>query len=143
MPSPEKKVTHMSEDKLPMVPISVGELIDKITILEIKLRHIEDPAKRENVSRELTALQAVRDRTVTALPEIDDLASALTEVNQIIWDTEDEIRCHERDQVFDSRFVTLARTAYLTNDRRAALKRRINALTSSHLVEEKSYSTDR
>jgi hypothetical protein len=122
-----------------LAPISVGELYDKITILEIKAALLSDPRQRTNVRRELAALQAVRDRQVTPSPDLQSLCTELKVVNRRLWDIEDEIRVHERDGRFDARFIELARSVYRENDRRAALKRRINQLTGSGIVEEKSY----
>lgn len=122
-----------------LAPISVGELIDKISILEIKVEAIAEPAKRANVRRELAALDAVRRREVPAIPELAALYGELKLVNRRLWDIEDALREHERAGRFDAVFVELARAVYRENDRRAALKRRINELTGSEIVEEKSY----
>ncbi len=122
------------------VPVSVGELLDKISILQIKQARIEDTTKRENVSRELYALQAVRDRAVPRAEGLDALCERLRTVNEALWDIEDDIREKERRQEFDAEFIRLARSVYRTNDQRAALKRELNALTGSTLVEEKSYA---
>jgi len=122
-----------------LAPISTGELLDKISILEIKAAAITDPAKQANVKRELAALEAVRERAVASLPELAALYAELKSANQALWKIEDEIREHERSRQFDERFVALARDVYRTNDRRAVLKRRINELTGSEIVEEKSY----
>jgi hypothetical protein len=122
-----------------LAPISVGELYDKISILEIKAELIVDPAQRINVLHELAALDAVRRRDVATLPELEALASELKVVNRRLWDTEDALRGHEREARFDAGFIELARRVYRENDRRAALKRRLNELTGSEIVEEKSY----
>ena len=122
-----------------LVPISVGELFDKISILEIKAAAISDPAKHRNVMRELGALEAVRRREIAAMPELAALYAELKSANRALWQIEDEIRERERAALFDEGFVELARNVYRTNDRRALLKRRINELTGSDLVEEKSY----
>ena len=123
-----------------LVPISVGELLDKISILELKAEAIAEPAKRANVVRELAALRAVRDREVAAAPQLEPLYAELRTVNRRLWQVEDALREHERGRLFDERFVELARSVYRDNDRRAAIKRRINEITGSELVEEKSYS---
>lgn len=123
-----------------LAPISVGELCDKIAILEIKAELIANPAQRANVLRELAELEAVRRREIMPSPELAGLCGELKAVNRRLWDTEDEIRLHERNGRFDARFVALARSVYRENDRRAALKRRINELTGSDIVEEKSYA---
>ena len=122
-----------------LAPISVGELYDKITILEIKAERIADPAQRTNVLRELAGLEAVRDREVAPSPKMPALCAELKAINRRLWDIEDALRAHERDSRFDMDFVDLARSVYRENDRRAALKRRINELTGSEIVEEKSY----
>jgi hypothetical protein len=122
-----------------MVEVSAGELIDKITILEIKLANIEDAAKRANVRHEYERLSATA-ATLPQSPPLKALAEALKEVNAALWRIEDDIRDKERAQSFDAEFIDLARSVYRTNDRRAALKREINALLQSEIVEEKSYA---
>jgi hypothetical protein len=123
------------------VPIGPGELIDKITILEIKADHLASAAKLTNVRAELTALVAARDAAIDASPELVALTEALKAVNHALWRIEDEIRDCERGGDFGARFVELARLVYRTNDQRAALKRRINDLLDADIVEEKSYAT--
>ena len=120
----------------PMVPVSWGELLDKITILEIKAARMTDVAKRTNVVTELTLLS---DIASTARPQVAELTADLKAVNEALWDIEDEIRDKELAQAFDARFIELARAVYVTNDRRAALKRQINQALGSRLVEEKNY----
>jgi len=122
-----------------LVPISVGELFDKISILELKEAAIDDPARRANVTRERAALEAVRRREVASSPELEALYGELREVNRRLWETEDGLRQCERAGQFDDRFVELARSVYRDNDRRALIKRHINELTGSDIVEEKSY----
>jgi len=153
-----------------LVPVSAGELLDKITILQIKAQRIGDPAKRANVAVELAALEAVaaraglvaggrggdRAEATTDLAEgivkggadgvgagLEDLAATMAElvgVNGELWDIEDRIRDCERAGDFGPGFVELARAVYRTNDRRAALKARLNLICGSELVEEKSYA---
>jgi hypothetical protein len=123
-----------------LVPISVGELLDKISILELKAAALADPEKRANVVRELAALSAVRDREVIPAPSLNALYGELRAVNRRLWDIEDELRQLEHKGEFGSRFVEVARSVYRDNDRRAALKREINRLTGSELIEEKSYT---
>jgi hypothetical protein len=123
-----------------MVPVSWGEIIDKITILEIKGERLTDEAKLDNVRRELSLLVAVREREFPKHAELAALSQALKKVNAGLWEIEDEIRDHERARTFGSRFIELARAVYVTNDHRAALKRQINDLLGSELVEEKSYA---
>lgn len=123
-----------------LVPVSVGELLDKISILELKMAAAAgDPAKRANVGRELAALDSVRSEQVAASAELSALYGELQSVNRSLWEIEDAIREHERAGHFDARFIELARSVYRENDRRAAIKRRINDLTGSELVEEKIY----
>jgi len=122
-----------------LVPISVGELFDKISILELKERAITDPARRANVTRERAALEAVRRRDVPSTAELEVLYAKLREVNRALWEVEDELRAREREGAFDGGFVELARRVYRDNDRRAHIKRQINELTGSEIIEEKSY----
>lgn len=124
------------------VPVSWGELIDKITILEIKSERIGDQAKLGNVRKELELLKS-RLGARAAQPEISRLTGSLRDVNGTLWNVEDEIRACENAGDFGSRFVELARSVYITNDRRAALKREINIVLGSDLVEEKSYQAYR
>lgn len=122
------------------IEISPGELVDKLTILEIKLEHISDPAKLANIRREYDMAQrAARDSLADSV-ELARLTAELKTSNRALWQIENDLRAHERDGDFGAEFVALARSVYRTNDRRAALKRSINALLGSALVEEKSYS---
>lgn len=119
--------------------ISAGELIDKITILEIKLDRISDEAKRANVAREYAALTGVLERELDETQDLVRLRGELKAVNAKLWNIEDQIRAQEKAGTFGAEFIALARAVYRTNDRRAALKREINIRTRSNLVEEKSY----
>ena len=121
------------------VEISPGELLDKITILEIKSEQITDPAKLENVRIQLDSLEASRAESLPPSGELDRLTRELKTVNESLWRIEDDIRECERDENFGPRFIELARSVYRTNDRRAALKRQIDDLLGSRIVEEKSY----
>lgn len=121
------------------VPVSHGELIDKITILEIKSRRITDPAKLANVRSELDLLNAVWASDATSQIDIADERARLLAVNEALWEIEDAIRLKERAQAFDAAFIELARSVYVRNDERAAVKREINLKLGSQLVEEKSY----
>jgi hypothetical protein len=121
---------------IPMVPVSWGEVIDKVTILEIKLVRLSDGAARANVSRELEQLRGL---AAPALARVATLAAELKTLNETLWDVEDRIRDHERSQNFDSEFVALARSVYRTNDARGRVKREISQTLGSGLVEEKSY----
>ena len=121
------------------VPVSHGELIDKITILEIKSRRITDDAKLANVRNELDMLNATWANSAASQTDISDERARLLAVNEALWDIEDNIRLMERAQTFDAAFIELARSVYFRNDERAAFKREINQKLGSELVEEKSY----
>ena len=121
-----------------MAPISVGELLDKITILTIKIARITDPLKVENITKELVQLRAVADELTVPL-ELSVYYKQLLMVNQDLWDIEDSKRKHEKEQRFDDEFIQLARQVYLKNDYRAELKKKINLLMGSTIIEEKSY----
>jgi hypothetical protein len=129
----------MSNSKSVLVPISPGELIDKITILEIKRERIPDAAKRQIVERELALLEDARARQLTASEELSRLTRELKTVNESLWQIEDDIRRCEHDRQFGARFVELARSIYINNDRRAELKRAINELLEAAFTEVKSY----
>lgn len=122
------------------VPVSIGELFDKITILRIKSRRLSDEVKRKNVVIELEALEKVVSKVSVSGPELDALVAALEAVNNELWDIEDGKRQAERDKKFDEHFITFARQVYIKNDKRAEIKREINMLTGSTIVEEKSYA---
>ena len=122
----------------PLVPVSWGELLDKITILEIKADRIEDAAARANVARELALLREIA-APVLPQPGLAALIEALRSINCALWEIEDAIRARDAAARFDAEFIRLARAVYLTNDERAALKRKINVLLRSVMVEEKSY----
>lgn len=120
----------------PLVPVSWGELLDKITILEIKAARITAPGPLANVRRELTLLRDVAAPALTA-PGIGPLMDQLRAVNRALWEVEDDIRRKEATGAFDDGFIALARAVYRTNDERSAIKRRINLSLGSALVEEK------
>ena len=122
-----------------LVPIAPGELLDKITILEIKLERMEDAAKLANVRIEFDALDAVRREKLPASAELTGATARLKAVNEELWVIEDDIRDCELGGDFGPTFIELARAVYRTNDRRAAIKKEINLLLGSALVEEKSY----
>jgi Family of unknown function (DUF6165) len=124
------------------VPIATGELIDKITILEIKVARIRDAAKIANVQAELSLLCQRRDAGLSSGIALDLLTARLKAINERLWDLEDEIRDCERRQDFGPAFVTVARNIYRANDERAAVKREINVASGSVLIEEKSYASD-
>ena len=123
------------------VPVSPGELLDKITILRIKSKRMSDAKKLHNVRLELDALQATWTRSDFASTDIGADVDALMTVNERLWVIEDDIRNKERSQSFDAEFIRLARAVYVENDERAAIKRRINVRLGSTIVEEKSYSS--
>ena len=123
-----------------LVPISPGELIDKITILEIKSQRMTDAAKLHNVRTELTLLSETWKASPFSATDISVEWAGLRDVNAKLWDIEDRIRDKERDGLFDAEFIELARAVYVTNDERAAIKKQINTKLGSTLVEEKSYA---
>jgi hypothetical protein len=122
-----------------LVPISPGELLDKITILRIKCVRITDVAKLANVRLELSRLERSWAASVPADTDLHAEEEELARVNAALWDIEDRIRDLESEQRFDAGFIELARSVYLRNDERAAIKRRINVKLASELIEEKSY----
>jgi len=124
----------------PHVPVSWGELIDKITILEIKAARLTSAAALQNVRRELTQLTEKTLPLGDMAPAVAPLKADLTGVNEALWEIEDKIRDKEAAKAFDAEFIELARSVYVTNDKRAALKRQINQLLASELVEEKGYA---
>jgi hypothetical protein len=121
------------------VPVSFGEVLDKITILEIKSERIKDDAKLKNVKLELNELNATWTDAVSDQSAIAQLRQQLKAVNEELWVIEDDIRDQEADQDFGARFIELARAVYVTNDKRASLKKDINLALGSRFVEEKSY----
>jgi post-segregation antitoxin (ccd killing protein) len=123
-----------------LIETSPGEVIDKITILEIKSERMIEPDKLGNVRTELEMLRAARDAAIGPSGALSALTAELRAVNETIWDVEDELRGCEQAGDFGSRFVQLARSVYKDNDHRAALKRKINELVGSRIVEEKSYT---
>ncbi len=122
-------------------PMSVGELLDKITILEIKADKIKDQEKLKNVNHELQLLRNTWQQTGLISGKTEELKNALKAVNLRLWKIEDDIRIFEKNKKFDEDFVQLARSVYFENDERAALKKQINLATGSELTEEKSYES--
>ena len=122
------------------VPVSPGELLDKITILRIKSARMTDPKKLANVRRELEALEETWRSSPYAAVDVEGELSALLQVNERLWTIEDDIRDKERAGTFDADFIRLARAVYIENDERAAIKKRVNLKLGSTLVEEKSYA---
>ena len=123
------------------VPVSVGEVLDKITILQIKRAHISDANKRVNIQNELDALLPLVAADGFTTDEMQGLMAELKSVNEALWDIEDDIREKEAAKSFDAAFIKLARAVYLTNDKRAEIKKQINLATGSALIEEKSYES--
>ena len=121
------------------IDISYGELLDKITILEIKAERITDAAKLANVRTELNVLNETWANADIVENDISGPKAALKRINESLWDIEDQIREMEAAKSFDEAFIALARSVYITNDERAAVKRQINELLGSKLIEEKSY----
>ena len=121
------------------VAIAPGELIDKITILEIKLERIKEPAKLENIRREMEILAHTSADGLAQSEELDGLTQELKDVNERLWQIEDDIRACEAAGDFGPRFIELARAVYINNDQRARAKRDINVLLGSDIIEEKSY----
>jgi hypothetical protein len=124
-----------------LAPISVGELIDKITILGIKLERIRADDQRRNVAHELDELMGVRAMARLDSPDLAGLEQELFQVNLRLWEVEDELRKRERERDFGASFVASARAVYDLNDRRSALKKQINQLSGSAIIEEKSYAS--
>ena len=121
------------------IPISPGELVDKITILEIKKEFIVDVNKLKNINHEYDLLMQIYNNDVSITDGVDELKTKLKNINLSLWKIEDDIRDCERDKIFDNTFVELARSVYFTNDKRSKVKLEINLLLNSSLVEEKSY----
>ena len=121
------------------VPVSPGEVLDKITILEIKSERMDDPEKVANVRIELELLRESWAAAVSGDSVIDDLHDQLKRINEALWEIEDDIRDKERLKEFDQRFIDLARQVYFTNDRRSQVKKELNLHLGSRIIEEKSY----
>ena len=118
------------------VPISIGELIDKITILEIKKDKLKN-LKLKNILKELSFLREVIEKNSISIP--DEIFFQLKSINLKLWDIEDKIRIKEKNKEFDNEFIKLARSVYLNNDRRSETKKEINIMFNSEIIEEKSY----
>ena len=122
------------------IPVGAGELVDKITILTIKSQRIKDDAKLINIRHELALLDAVKNEALGAVEGVPALQAQLQEINEALWEIEDDIRDCERQQDFSVTIIKLARAVYVSNDRRANAKRAIDELVGSPIVEEKSYA---
>lgn len=125
---------------MPLIPVSWGELIDRLTILEIKSERLGDATARGNVAREIAMLSPVTHVAIAEDANIAALKSALKSINEALWEIENEIRAREAHQQFDAEFIRLARSVYRNNDERGRLKREINRLLASEIVEEKQYT---
>ena len=123
-----------------MTEIGSGELIDKITILEIKSDRIADAEKLKNVRHELSVLSTTRDAHLSNIDGLSVLTARLRAINEALWQIEDDIRACEAQNDFGQKFIDLARAVYNTNDKRAAVKKEINLLTGATIIEEKSYT---
>ena len=123
--------------KIINAPISIGELVDKITILEIKKNKLQN-SKLENVLKELSFLRKLMEENQIEIT--DDLFTQLKEINLTLWNIEDQIRIKEKNKEFDNIFIELARSVYFKNDKRAEIKKKINRLSNSEITEEKSYA---
>ena len=121
------------------VPVSPGEVLDKITILEIKSERMDDPDKVANVRVELKLLEETWAANISDDGVIRELHAQLKEINEALWEIEDDIRDKERVKEFDERFVELARAVYFTNDKRSQVKKQLNLHLGSQIIEEKSY----
>jgi len=122
------------------VEISTGEFLDKLTILQIKSERISDSGKLKSIQKELGLLEEIWRQSEHSKTNLSEEIAELKKVNETLWDIEDDIRDKERRKEFDQAFIELARSVYLNNDNRAAIKRRINVRTGSELIEEKSYA---
>jgi len=139
--------TGMGQAQQLLIPVSTGELVDKITILEIKKRKIKQPQALNNVSTELELLQDILSSLTQNLSKAenakkDNIKRDLEKINLQLWDVEDALRSHESKQCFGPEFIKLARSVYILNDQRAQLKRSINILCNSILIEEKSFTSN-
>jgi hypothetical protein len=121
------------------IPSAPGELLDKLTILELKKEFVKDPAKLANITYELESLLHTKEAHIPQTPQIDALYNDLKKTNHKLWIIEDDIRDCERKKQFDQTFIDLARAVYITNDRRCEIKREINDFLGSRIIEEKSY----
>ena len=122
------------------IELSIGELLDKISILQIKAERIDDPSKVKNINKELDVLMSLWNDSPYSDANLSSEINELKSINEALWGIEDKIRDKERNQLFDKDFIELARSVYFTNDKRAEIKRIINSKTGSELIEEKSYS---
>jgi len=143
LPKGEIAMVSQRSDRVaaPNIQVSWGELIDKITILEIKEQRLRSKESVMNVHNELAALMSVADRVLAKRKDVSALKKQLKSINETLWEIEDKIRAKEAAQSFDLEFIQLARSVYMNNDKRGDLKRRINVLLNSTLGEEKQYTS--
>ena len=143
MPKGEIAMVSQRSDRVaaPNIQVSWGELIDKITILEIKEQRLRSKESVMNVHNELAALMSVADCVLAKRKDVSALKKQLKSINETLWEIEDKIRAKEAAQSFDLEFIQLARSVYMNNDKRGDLKRRINVLLNSTLGEEKQYTS--
>lgn len=132
-------VTYQIHCQVITAQISCGELIDKITILKIKAERISDQEKLKNVRNELAILQKTCESYIADYQDIAELEKKLQQINQELWDIEDAIRVKERNKEFDDEFIQIARSVYITNDKRCVVKKEIDKILGSLITEEKSY----
>ena len=125
--------------KTPLIPISWGELFDKLTILQIKLKNLKDRNALKNVKVEYDQLYVIYNSNFLEDKKAKLLITNLKQINEKLWDIEDKIRDKERNKTFDQEFIELARNVYITNDQRSVIKRNINKTFQSYIIEEKSY----
>lgn len=130
---------HSAKRPAPHISVSWGELIDKITILEIKADRIEAEGARNNVVKELTGIRGPADAELSSDGWLTERTRALKTINEALWDVEDSIRAKDKANAFDQEFIELARSVYRLNDERAAIKKQINIHMASEFTEEKSY----
>lgn len=133
-----KDTLHSKDNKI-FIEVGAGELIDKLTILEIKLEKISNPEKLKNIKNEIEALNPARQKLFEVYPSLDRLQAELKAINQALWVIEDDIRLCEKNKDFGNSFIELARSVYLQNDKRADIKKKINTLCNAQIIEEKSY----
>lgn len=122
------------------IPISIGDLVDKITILEVKLEKIDDPKKLANIRHELQLLSEVLELCIPGSTQLDEQRTELKKINNMLWNIEDSIRAKEAHNEFDIEFIAIARSVYINNGRRHDIKRAINMLSGSSIIEEKQYT---
>ena len=124
-----------------IIPVSSGELVDKISILKIKRRKIVNKSKLQNINKELFLLNKIYKNNFQKNKKILLYEKKLIKINKKLWDIEDKIRLHESKKNFNQKFINLARAVYINNDERSEIKKKINKLTDSHIIEEKSYKS--